>query len=99
MSLFVLVFGMREDNVMKERKPFQRMNSPEAWVGGVLSGLSYSLGIPVLWVRIVFLIIVFFGSASLVEHVGSILVPLYLLLWWLSPRAGVSPIDYDERTQ
>lgn len=49
----------------------------EGMLGGVCAGLAYYLGIPVLLVRLVFVILVF---------VPGIGILLYLLLWFLLPN-------------
>ncbi|MCE5209357.1 MAG: PspC domain-containing protein [Chloroflexi bacterium] len=48
----------------------------EAMLGGVCAGLAYYLGVPVLLVRLVFIVLVF---------VSGIGIFAYLLLWFLLP--------------
>lgn len=47
-------------------------------LGGVASGLAYYFGIDVIWVRLLFLVLLFTGGLALL---------LYVLLWILVPKA------------
>ncbi|HRT53049.1 MAG TPA: PspC domain-containing protein, partial [Flavobacteriales bacterium] len=51
----------------------------DKWLGGVLGGLGAYLGMDPLWLRIAVIVLV-------MASVGSV-IPLYLLLWILVPRA------------
>ena len=51
-------------------------DSQEPILGGVASGLARHLGVPVLWVRVAFVVATFFGGLG---------VALYAGLWWMLP--------------
>ncbi|MEY3321774.1 MAG: PspC domain [Bacteroidota bacterium] len=51
--------------------------------GGVLAGLANSLGIPVVLLRVLF-IIAFFGIGGITFGISSgAMVLIYFLFWWL----------------
>ncbi|MEZ4789161.1 MAG: PspC domain-containing protein [Flavobacteriales bacterium] len=60
-------------------KRFYR-DTDDKWLGGVLGGLGAYLGMDPLWLRIAVV-------ALVLASVGS-LIPIYLLLWILVPKAG-----------
>ncbi len=45
-------------------------STDERWIGGVASGLAEHLGLPVLWVRMGFLVLVAFGGFGAVLYAG-----------------------------
>ena len=45
-------------------------STDERWLGGVASGLAEHLGLPVLWVRMGFLVLVAFGGFGAVLYAG-----------------------------
>jgi len=62
-------------------KPHRRLyrDPDNAFLAGILSGLAIYLNIDVVWLRILFVILVLLG-------VGTI-IPIYLVLWLVIPRA------------
>ncbi|MGC9151500.1 MAG: PspC domain-containing protein [Microbacter sp.] len=65
----------------ESHKPHRRLyRDPEnAFLAGILSGLAIYLNMDVVWLRILFVILVLLG-------VGTI-IPIYLVLWLVIPRA------------
>lgn len=65
----------------ESHKPHRRLyrDPDNAFLAGILSGLSIYLNIDVVWLRILFVILVLLG-------VGTI-IPIYLVLWLVIPRA------------
>jgi len=61
-------------------------STDERWLGGVASGLAQHLGLPVLWVRMGFLVLVAFGGFGAVLYAG---------LWMFLPamRHTVPPLS------
>ncbi len=55
-------------------------DTEDKWVAGVLSGLAAYIGTEVIWLRIAFIALVYFGWGSPILF--------YLLLWLLVPRAN-----------
>ena len=60
------------------RKRFMR-DPDDKWLGGVLGGLGSFIGMDPLWLRIAMIVLV-------MASVGS-LIPIYILLWILVPKA------------
>ncbi len=60
------------------RKRFMR-DPDDKWLGGVLGGLGNFIGVEALWLRIAMIVLV-------MASVGS-LIPIYILLWILVPKA------------
>ncbi len=62
-------------------KTYQRFlrDPDDKWVGGVLGGLAVYIGMDPLWLRIAMIVLVW-------ASVG-VLVPIYILLWILVPKA------------
>jgi phage shock protein PspC (stress-responsive transcriptional regulator) len=74
---------------MTASRSFKRTQE-HAWIGGVASGLAYTLGwytwaVRLLWV----LAVVFLGIGPLI----------YVLLWLLVPRWAADPMDYVQVTE
>jgi len=62
----------------------QLTRSPNGFLGGVCEGLAQRYDLPVGLIRLSWLISVFFLGTG---------VLLYLLLWWIVPRANALPIE------
>lgn len=69
----------QSNNSAKNHRRFFR-DMDDKWVGGVLSGLAAYIGMDALWLRIIALILLIPLS------VGA-LIPVYLILWTLVPKA------------
>ncbi|MGV3636192.1 MAG: PspC domain-containing protein [Flavobacteriales bacterium] len=54
-------------------------DSEDKWLGGILGGLGAYIGVDPLWLRI--------GTIALVLASVGVLIPIYILLWILVPRA------------
>lgn len=62
------------------RGPRRFMRDPDdKWIGGVLGGLAAYIGMDALWLRIGLIVLVYFSVGSL--------IPIYILLWILVPKA------------
>ncbi len=60
----------------------------DKWIGGVCSGIAYSIGVPTWIVRMVMVLsLVVFGFTFF----------LYVGLWIFMPRWGDDPSDYQKR--
>ncbi|MEO8590823.1 MAG: PspC domain-containing protein [Flavobacteriales bacterium] len=60
--------------------PRRFMRDPDdKWMGGVLGGLASYIGMDPLWLRIGFIVLIYFSIGSL--------IPIYVLLWILVPKA------------
>ena len=58
--------------------------SPNAMVGGVCEGMANRYDLPVGLIRLSWLVsVLFFGTGAL----------LYLLMWWIVPRADAVPLE------
>ncbi len=75
--------GLLEDFDRKLRKiPF-----PECWLGGVLSGFAYYLGVPCWVLRLIFMVLCLLW-------LPDVLVPLYILFWIFLPKWDKAPEDF-----
>ena len=59
------------------------------WIGGVVAGIAYWLGIPAWIARLVWVFLLLAYGAGFL---------LYILLWIFMPRWQETPGDYDERS-
>ncbi len=82
---------------MLARKPFKKV-SDHNWVAGILGGIAYTFGLPVLLLRIAFIFFVFILSTPYTNYIGSTLFALYILIWIFGARWDFDPTDYEERT-
>lgn len=73
-----------------ERKHKRLFRDPEdKWIGGVLGGLGNYIGMDPLWLRIGIIALIYFS-------VGSV-IPIYLLMWILVPRAETAAEKLEMR--
>ena len=82
---------------MKKRKPLKRVNNHE-WLAGVCGGIAYAYGLPVVGVRIFFILFMFVLTNPWTYYIGQTLFWFYILFWFLGPEWSSDPEDYDERT-
>lgn len=64
-------------------------DTDDKWVAGVLSGLAAYIGTEVIWLRIAFIALVYFGWGSPILF--------YLILWLLVPRATTAAEKLEMR--
>lgn len=81
----------------KDRKPFARIMH-DRWVAGICAGIAYSLKIPVVLVRVVFILFVLILTDYWVKYIGCTLFSFYLLSWFFAPTLDYEPRDYRKRT-
>lgn len=86
----ISIMGNPEDYVLEDDNEFSKQESryrkqgklyrdgEKAMVGGVLAGLAHYFKIDVVWVRLIFLILVFFYGTGIL---------LYFILWIIMPEA------------
>lgn len=79
------------EDELKKRAPKAKAkklyrDTDSKYLGGVCSGLSHYVGIDVIWVRIVFVLLLFGSGISLIA---------YILLWVLVPEAATTAQKLD----
>jgi len=82
---------------MQERRPFKKVDD-DSWIAGVCGGIAYAYGLPVVMVRIFFVLFVFILTNPFTEYVGQILFWIYILAWIFAPEWDEDPEDYAQRT-
>lgn len=65
-------------------------DSEDKIIGGVASGIAQYLGVDPVWVRLFFVL-------AVLTFVGSILIPIYLLLWLFIPLASTTAERFSMR--
>ncbi len=81
----------------KDRKPFARIMR-DRWIAGVCAGIAYSFKIPVILVRMVFILFVFILTDHWVKYIGYTLFLFYFLSWFFAPILDNELRDYKRRT-
>lgn len=82
-----------------ERKPFKKVTRhPHSWIAGVCGGLAYSLGIPVLYVRIGAIVALCIFTNGFFDYLGSFVFWGYIIAWIFAPRWAEDPADFEKRT-
>ncbi len=72
------------------RKHKRLFRDPEdKWVGGVLSGLGHYIGMDPIWLRIALIVLFYFSVGSL--------IPIYILMWILVPKAETAAEKLEMR--
>ncbi len=66
---------VKENNIKGDKKLFR--NPDERTLGGVCSGLGSYIGIDTVWIRLFFVVALFFGFG----------IPTYIILWIVMPEA------------
>jgi len=83
---------------MNDRRPFKRVRTKDRWIGGVCGGFAYALKIPVLWIRIAFIVLFAVFTNPYVAYVGSAAFWVYVLCWIFAPEWESDLPDYEART-
>jgi len=79
------------------RRPFKKVSDDHKWFVGICGGLAYAFGVPVLLVRVGFILLMLCTNPYL-HYIGGLIFSAYILFWIFAPRWDEDPEDYEERT-